>query len=87
MDIPAAITLLMDRINTRQQLVGGTFAALGGTVGNLPMLQRDANAAITSWREQQDVSALQQLATTLHMYSIVEDDEYNQIMKTLDGEE
>jgi len=76
----------MDCINTRQQLVGGTFAALGGTAGNVPMLQRDANAAITQWHDKHDVSGLMQLATTLHMYGIVKDEEYDQIMKTLDGE-
>ncbi|HSX06155.1 MAG TPA: hypothetical protein VLG92_00355 [Candidatus Saccharimonadia bacterium] len=86
MDASSVIALLMDCINTRKQLAGGTFAALGGTAGNVPMLQRDANAAITLWHDKHNVSGLRQLATTLHMYGIVTDSEYDQIMETLDGE-
>lgn len=81
------IEMLLNRINTRNQFVGGTFAALGGTTGNIQMLQRDANAAITLWRERHDSSGLQQLVTTLHAYGALTDTEYEHARDVLDGEE
>ena len=86
MDIPATIELLLDRMNTRSQLVGGTFAALGGTAGSMQMLQKDANAAITLWNDSHDVSGLRSLTATLHAYSNLTDDEYSQIIQVLDGD-
>jgi len=86
MNVRGAIELLLDRMNTRNQFVGGTFAAFGGTAGNMQMLQKDANAAITLWREKRDTSGLKQLAATLHAYSSLTDVEYKQIMEALDGE-
>lgn len=86
MNVPEAIELLLNRMNTRQQFVAGTFAALGGTSGSLQMQQRDANAAIMLWREKRDVSGLRQLTSTLHIYGNLTDIEFEQIMETLDGE-
>jgi hypothetical protein len=86
MDIPQIIVLLLDRMNTRGQFVGGTFAAFGGTAGSMEILQRDANAAITLWRSSQDVSGLRSLTSTLHAYSNLTDADYTQIMEVLDGE-
>jgi hypothetical protein len=87
MNIPEVIELLLDRMNTRNQFVGGTFAAFGGSAGNMQMLQKDANAAITLWREKHDVAGIRQLASTLHAYSSLNDADYEQIMETLDGED
>lgn len=88
MNVPQAIKLLLDRINTREQPVGGTFGGFsGGTMGNLPMLQRDLNAAISIWRETHDTAGLQQVTATLQAYGNLTDTEYQQIMKVLDGAE
>lgn len=84
MNIQQAIELLLDKMNTRNQFVGGGFAAFGGSAGNMQMLQRDANAAITLWRERRDPGGLQQLASTLHAYGSLTDTEYEQTMDTLD---
>ena len=86
MTVPQVIKLLLDVINTRKQFVGGTFAAFGGTAGNMQMLQRDANAAITQWREAGDTTGLKQVTGTLQAYGNLTDTEYEQIMKALDGE-
>ncbi|HSX16393.1 MAG TPA: hypothetical protein VLF40_06385 [Candidatus Saccharimonadales bacterium] len=86
MDVKQAIELLLDRMNTRKQFVGGTFGAFEGTAGNLYLQQRDANAAITLWREHRDPGGLMQLAATLHVYGNLKDAEYEQIIDTLDGE-
>jgi hypothetical protein len=86
MKIDEAIELLLARMNTRRQFVGGTFAALGGTAGNMELLQKDANAAITLWRENHDTSGVRQLALTLHAYGSLTDDELEYVMKTVDGE-
>ncbi len=81
-----AIELMLDRMNTRRQFVGGTFAALGGSTGNIMTLQKDANAAITLWQQKHDPSGLEQLAGTLQAYGNLTNDEYEQIMETIDGE-
>jgi hypothetical protein len=73
-------------MNTRGQMVGGTFAALGGTAGSMQMLQKDANAAIMSWNSDHDVSGLRSLTATLHAYGNLTDDEYAQIIQVLDGD-
>ncbi len=86
MNVPEIIELLLNRMNTRNQFVGGTFAAFGGTAGTMQMLQKDANAAIMLWREKHDTTGLRQLASTLHAYSSLTDPEYEQIMEALDGE-
>ena len=86
MNVPEAIELLLDRMNTRNQFVGGTFAAFGGSAGNMQMLQKDANAAITLWREKHDATGIRQLAATLHAYSSLSDAEYDQVIETIDGE-
>lgn len=86
MSVKEAIELLLNRMNTRQQFVGGTFAALSGTTGNILMQQRDVNAAITLWQEKKDASGLVQMATTLQAYGNLTDAEYEQIMEALDGE-
>lgn len=87
MNVKQVIELLLDRMNTRQQFVGGTFAGFGGgTTGSIAMQQRDVNAAITLWTEKHDASGLRQLAATLHAYGNLTDAEYEQIMEALDGE-
>jgi hypothetical protein len=86
MNVPQAIELLLNRMNTRQQFVAGTFAALGGTAGSMQMLQKDANAAILMWQEKRDAGGLRQLTSALHAYSNLTDTEFEQIMETLDGE-
>jgi hypothetical protein len=87
MTILQAIELLLNRMNTRQQFVGGTFAGWGGgTTGNITMQQRDVNAAIAQWHEERNVSGLRQVASTLHAYGNLTDTEFEQIMETLDGE-
>jgi hypothetical protein len=85
MDIKECIELLLNRINTRNQFVGGTFAAFGGTAGNIQLLQKEANAAISLWHEKHDTSGLKQLAAMLQAYGNLSDDEYQQVMETLDG--
>lgn len=85
MNVKQCIELLLNRMNTRNQFVGGTLGALGGTAGNMQMLQKDANVAIELWEEKHDVSGLQQLASTLQAYGSLTDSEYEQIMETLDG--
>ncbi len=81
-----AIELLLDRMNTRKQFVGGTFGAFDGTAGNLVLQQKEANAAITLWHEKHDANGLKQFAATLQVYGNLTDTEYEQIMDTLDGE-
>jgi len=81
-----AVELLLNRINTRKQFVGGTFGAFDGSAGNMYMQQRDLNAAIVLWREQHDVSGLKQCAASLQAYGNLTDTEYEQIMEALDGE-
>lgn len=81
-----AIELLLNRINTRKQFVGGTFGAFDGSAGNMYLQQRDINAAIVLWSEHHDTSGLKQVAATLHVYGNLTDTEYEQIMETLDGE-
>ncbi len=86
MDIRTTIELLLGKMNTRGQMVGGTFAALGGTAGSMQMLQKDANAAITLWDSDHDASGLRSLTSTLHAYGNLTDDEYTQIIQVLDGD-
>jgi hypothetical protein len=86
MDIRTTIELLLGRMNTRGQMVGGTFAALGGTAGSMQMLQKDANAAITLWNNSHDMSGLRSLTATLHAYGNLTDGEYAQIIQVLDGD-
>ena len=80
------IELLLNRINTRKQFVGGTFGAFDGSAGNMYMQQRDINAAIMQWHDQHDVTGLRQVAASLHAYGNLTDAELGQIMKTLNGE-
>jgi hypothetical protein len=87
MTVSQTIELLLDKMNTRKQYVGGTFAGwAGGTTGNIGIEQRDMNAAITLWREKQDVSGLRQVTAQLHAYGNLTDAEHDQIMKVLDGD-
>jgi hypothetical protein len=83
MNVKQCIELLLNRMNTRNQFVGGTFAALGGTAGNMQMLQKDANAAIGLWQEKHDATGLKQLAATLQAYGNLTDEEYQQVMEAL----
>jgi len=86
MDVDKTIELLLNRMNTRNQFVGGVFGGFaGGTAGNIQMLQKDANAAISLWREKHDTSGLQQLAATLHAYGNLTDTEYEQAMAVLEA--
>lgn len=87
MDVNAAIERLLRAMNTRGQFVGGTFAAFGGTAGNMQMLQADANKAISLWQQSHDALGLISLAATLHAYGNLTDPEYEQIMTTLNGED
>jgi hypothetical protein len=86
MTISQSIELLLDKMNTRKQYVGGTFAGWGASTGNISMQQRDMNAAIELWRTKQDVSGLVQMTAALHAYGNLTDTEYDQIMQTLEGE-
>lgn len=86
MNVQDVIKLLLDRMNTRAQLAGGVFAAFGGTAGNMQMLQRDTNAAIKQWQEEQDKTGLRQLTATLQAYGSITDSEYEQVMEILNGE-
>ena len=86
MTIPQTIELMLDRMNSRKQFVGGSFAGWGGTTGNIQMQQRDANHAVKLWQARHDISGLVQLAATLQAYGNLTDSEYEQIMETLDGE-
>jgi hypothetical protein len=86
MNVPTAIKLLLDRINTRKQFVGGTFGAFDGTAGTMYLQQKDFNASVIKWRETGDTDGLKQLTAGLHMYGNLTDTEYEQIMKALDGE-
>ena len=82
-----AIELMLNRMNTRKQFVGGTFGGwAAGTTGNIQMQQREANQAIVLWMEKHDPSGLTQLARNLHVYGNLTDAELEQIMETLDGE-
>jgi len=82
--VPEAIELMLRRINTRKQFVGGTFAGwAGGTTGNILMYQRDANQAIALWREKHDMQGLVQLASTLQAYGKLTDEDYEKIMEAL----
>jgi hypothetical protein len=85
MSVKEAIELLLNRMNTRKQFVGGVFGGFDGTTGNLVMQLRDANAAITLWQEKRDKSGLVQLAATLQMYGNLTDAEYEQVTQTLDN--
>lgn len=87
MTIKEAIELMLARMNTRQQFVGGTFGGWAdGTTGNTLMQQRDANRAIMLWMDRRDVSGLVQLAANLHAYGNLTDGDYEQITEALDGE-
>ncbi len=87
LQVREAIELLLNRMNTRNQYVGGTFGGfLEGTTGNMSMFQREANAAIAAWSERHDARSLKQLAASLHAYGNLTDAEYGQIMKALDGD-
>jgi hypothetical protein len=87
MTIAEAIELLLNRMNTRKQFVGGTFGGFAeGTVGNLAMQQRDMNKAIELWQTKHDATSLVQMTNNLHAYGNLTDDEYQQIMDALDGE-
>ncbi|HEY4161105.1 MAG TPA: hypothetical protein VGM08_03525 [Candidatus Saccharimonadales bacterium] len=87
MTIKEATELMLARMNTRNQFVGGTFGGwAGGTTGNIQMQQREANQAITLWLERHDVSGLVQFAKNLHAYGNLSDADYTQIMESLDGE-
>lgn len=86
MDVKACIELLLNRINTRKQFVGGVFGGFTeGTAGNMYMQQRDANAAISLWHEKHDTTGLKQLAATLQAYGNLTNDEFQQVMETLEG--
>lgn len=85
MNMREATELLLLRINTRKQFVGGTFGAFEGTAGNMYMQQKDFNAAVTMWRQTGDTSRLKQLAASLQVYGNLTDAEYEQIMEALDG--
>ena len=81
-----AIELLLRRLSKGKQGMDTTFAAFGGTVGNIQILQRDTNTAIKLWQEKHDASGLTRAAATLYALGNLTDDEYEQIMATLDGE-
>jgi hypothetical protein len=82
MNVPQTIKLLLDKLNTPSQWFGGAI----GTTGSIMILQRDVNAAITLWRETHNTAGLVQFTNTLHAYGGLTITEYEQIMKTLDGE-
>jgi hypothetical protein len=85
MSVPEAIELLLNRMNTTGVGATPTFSAFSGTIGNLNVLQRDANEAIKLWHGGQDVSGLRRLAASLQAYGNLTDSEYEQIMEALDG--
>lgn len=86
MNVPTAIKLLLDRMNTRKQFVGGVFGAFEGSAGNMYLQQRDLNAAIAAWQRTGDTGGLKQVTSSLQAYGNLTDTEYEQIMKALDGE-
>jgi hypothetical protein len=86
MAVSEAIELLLARMNVPKHVANGGFVVLGGTVGNILMLQREMNTAIQLWHNERDVSGLRQIALTLHAYGCLTDNDLDQIMKTVDGE-
>lgn len=86
MTIKEAIELLLHRLNRGRQGMDTSFAAFGGTTGNLQILQKDTNAAIQLWQEKRDASGLHRAAATLYTLGNLTEAEYEQIMKALDGE-
>jgi len=81
-----AIELMLNRMNTRQQFVGGLFGGFDGTTGNLVVQQREANLAISLWQEKRNASGLINLAGMLLAYGNLTEVEYEQIMEALDGD-
>lgn len=86
MTVKEAIELLLKRLNAGKQGLDTSFAAFGGTVGNLQILQRDTNAAINLWQQKRDASGLKRTAATLYALGNLTDAEYEQVTEALDGE-
>ena len=86
MTVKEAAELLLSRINRVRNVNNAFFGATDGTIGNINLLQKGMNQALGDWREHKDTSGLQQITAQLHMYGNLTDQEYEQIMETLDGE-
>jgi len=84
MNVAGAIRLLLDRMNTRKQFVGGTFGAFEGTTGNISVQQKDINAAIMRWQDTGDTIGLKEVTAMLHISGNLTDTEYEQIMAALE---
>ena len=81
-----AIELLLHRLNRGKQGMDTSFAAFGGTTGNLQILQKDTNAAIQLWQQKRDASGLRRAAATLYTLGNLTEAEYEEIMATLEND-
>ena len=83
---PEAIKLLLKHMNSNRTQGGGMFSVMGGTTGNINVLQKDINQALDTWGASGDTHGLLQMAATLQTMGNLPNAEYEQIMEALDGE-
>ncbi len=82
-----AIELMLARINSMRAPGGMLLGATQGTSGNINILIRDINKAVSEWRETGDTTGLQQMAGTLLAMGSLTGEDYDKVMQTLDDGE
>ncbi len=81
-----AIELLLARINSMRAPGGMLFGATEGTSGNINILIRDTNKAVSQWRETGDTGGLQQMAGTLLAMGSLKGEDYDRVAQALESD-
>ncbi|MEJ0073231.1 MAG: hypothetical protein WDN27_04100 [Candidatus Saccharibacteria bacterium] len=85
MTIHDAVEILLDRMNKPKHVIPGFFGAMDGTTSNFSVVQREMNKAIMAWRESGDTMGLKQMAAMQQAFGSLTDEDYEQIMDTLEA--
>lgn len=82
-----AVELLLARINSLRAPAGMMFGATEGTTGNVSILIRDTNKAVSDWRETGDTTGLRQMAGTLLAMGSLSGEDYDRVAQALESPE
>ncbi len=86
MNKQTVIKRLLDAASAKKWNMGSAFGGAAPTAGSINVLPGDMNKAIADWLERGDSRGVQKVTDTLHIVGGLNDSDYEQIMKAIDGE-
>jgi hypothetical protein len=82
----AIIEQLLRAIQSKAWNSSAAFGGASGTANMLNVAQADMNKAMQAWLEDNNPDGIREISGTLHVIGSLSDQQYEQIMKAIDGE-